>query len=611
LLRRTLNLGILAHVDAGKTTLTERLLHAAGVIHTLGSVDKGTTQTDTLALEQQRGITIKTAVATFAIGDVTVNLIDTPGHPDFIAEVERVLAVLDGAVLVVSAVEGVQAQTPLLWRALQRLHVPTLFFVNKTDRRGADPERVLAAIQERLTPFAVAADADDDTLRLTLAEHDESLLDSSGPLREALAQQTGRALVQPVFFGSALKGEGVDELERGIAELLPASSGTPDGPLSGTVFKIERDADGHKIALARLFSGTLRVRDRLDERKVTALAGFEGGSPVPRDAVSAGEIAKVWGLHDVRIGDAIGEPHDTAIHRFAPPTLETAVTVIDPGQKGALHAALTQLAEQDPLIDVRQDDARQEFSLSLYGEVQKEVIAATLLDEYGIAVSFSETTPICVERPLGTGVAVEVMTDESNPFHATIGLRVDPAGPGAGETVRVEAESITLPLYAYKNAVSFHEHMDEYVRAAAQRGLSGWRVVDWIVTLTEIEYMGSDGPPAKRGPLAKPSEYRDLTAMVFARALGEAGTVVCEPVHRFELGFPADALGIVYPALVRLGAVVETPDVRGSWATASGELSVVRILELQQQLRGLTRGEGVLESVFDRYEPVGGRYAHP
>src|SRR5204862_5294260 len=152
LIRRTLNLWILAHVDAGKTTLTERLPYAAGVIDEIGSVDEGSTQTDTLALEQERGITIKSAVVSFAIDDVTVNLIDTPGHPDFIAEVERVLSVLDGAVLVISAVEGVQPQTPLLFRALQRLRVPTLIFVNKIDRPGADPERVMEAMARRLSP---------------------------------------------------------------------------------------------------------------------------------------------------------------------------------------------------------------------------------------------------------------------------------------------------------------------------------------------------------------------------------------------------------------------------------------------------------------------------
>src|SRR6266581_7087781 len=194
--RRTLNLGILAHVDAGKTTLTERLLYAAGVIDEVGSVDKGTTQTDSLALEQERGITIKSAVVSFPIDGATVNLIDTPGHPDFIAEVERVLSVLDGAVLVVSAVEGVQAQTRLLMRALERLRIPTLMFVNKIDRVGADCERALNDISERLTPATVAmasvhgegtraavatpqTDADPvfkSRLVDVLAEHDDALL---------------------------------------------------------------------------------------------------------------------------------------------------------------------------------------------------------------------------------------------------------------------------------------------------------------------------------------------------------------------------------------------------------------------------------------------------
>src|SRR6266704_3221615 len=194
--RKTLNFGILAHVDAGKTTLTERLLYAAGVIDEIGSVDDGTTQTDSLPLERQRGITIKSAVVSFAIGDVTVNLIDTPGHPDFIAEVERALSVLDGAVLVISAVEGVQPQTRILMRALQRLRVPALMFVNKIDRRGAGDESVLRSISERLTNaivpmgsahslgtpsagFTPAGSADASftaTLAAVLAEQDDVLL---------------------------------------------------------------------------------------------------------------------------------------------------------------------------------------------------------------------------------------------------------------------------------------------------------------------------------------------------------------------------------------------------------------------------------------------------
>jgi ribosomal protection tetracycline resistance protein len=274
-----LNLGILAHVDAGKTSLTERLLFTAGVIDEIGSVDDGSTQTDSLALERQRGITIKSAVVSFVVGDVTVNLIDTPGHPDFIAEVERVLGVLDGAVLVVSAVEGVQAQTRVLMRTLRRLGIPTLIFVNKIDRGGADPDLVMAAMAEKLTPAVIALGSARDlgtpaasfsqygpadgefTGRLTevLADHDDELLDAYlgeasipyGRLRRALAAQSRRGLVHPVFFGSAITGAGAAELLDGITRLLPAARGDQDGPASGTVFKVERGPAGEKIAYAR------------------------------------------------------------------------------------------------------------------------------------------------------------------------------------------------------------------------------------------------------------------------------------------------------------------------------------------------------------------------
>ncbi|HSI98683.1 MAG TPA: translation factor GTPase family protein, partial [Gaiellaceae bacterium] len=507
MLRRTLNLGILAHVDAGKTTLTERLLYAAGVIDEVGSVDAGTTQTDTLELERRRGITIKSAVVAFSIDDVTVNLIDTPGHPDFIAEVERVLSVLDGAVLVISAVEGVQPQTRLLMRALQRLRVPTLVFVNKIDRAGAGEERVLDSISERLTraivPLGSVRDigtraagfeprADDATLASVLAENDDALLAAlvdeervpSSRLRAELVGQTGRALVHPVFFGSALTGAGVEELMVGIAEFLPARRGDPDGPVAGTVFKIERGAAGERIAYVRMFSGTVRTRDRVrfgedSEEKVTAIGVFDGGSVEQRQAVSAGEIAKLRGLREIRVGDRIGEPGTAATqHQFAPPTLESAVVPRDPGRKEALRVALAQLAEQDPLIDVRQDDERQELSVSLYGEVQKEVIETTLAEGFGLEVAFRETTAICIERPVGTGEAVELLYDDENPFSATLGLRVEPAPAGPGVDVRLDVDPRTVPLYIYGTAERFRELMARYVREALREGLCGWVVTD-------------------------------------------------------------------------------------------------------------------------------------
>ena len=639
--QKELNLGILAHVDAGKTTLTERLLYEAGVIDDVGSVDAGTTQTDSLALEQQRGITIKSAVASFSIADVHVNLIDTPGHPDFIAEVERVLSVLDGAVLVISAVEGVQPQTRLLMRALRRLRVPTLMFVNKIDRAGADDERVLRAISERLATAVVpmgsarelggraacfrvfvAADADHQAeLAEVLAEHDDALLaayveDARGVpydrLRAELAAQTRRALVQPVFFGSALTGAGVEALTAGIAELLPSASGDPDGPVAGTVFKIERGESGEKIAYVRMFSGTIGTRDRVHfgrdlEGKVTRIAVFEHGLAVQRMSVSAGGIGKLWGLHELQIGDGIGEPGRQATARqFQPPTLESVVVAVDPDDRARLRVALEQLSEQDPLIDVRQDDTRQELSVSLYGEVQKEVIEATLADDFGIAVTFRDSTPLYVERPIGAGEATEALHADSNPFRATIGLRVDPAPDGAGDEFRLEVDPRTVPLFVYKTVESFSEHMAQYVREALRAGPSGWLVVDCVVTMTECAYSVPDGPPSRRGPLSTAADFRKLTPLVLKQALEDAGTVVCEPIVRGRLEVPAGSIGVVMGALGRLGAAVETQSLRGNLSTIETVLPAARAHDLQRQLSGLTGGEGVLESSFVGYQPVSG-----
>ncbi|MGN6380730.1 MAG: GTP-binding protein [Gaiellales bacterium] len=635
MLRRLVNLGILAHVDAGKTTLTERLLHSAGVIDEIGRVDDGTTQTDTLALERQRGITIKSAVVSFAIGDVTVNLIDTPGHPDFIAEVERVLSVLDGAVLVISAVEGVQPQTRILMRALERLRVPTLFFVNKIDRSGADEARVLESIAERLTPDIVPMgtlldpgtrgarflpyDPDDPgfALRLgsALAEHDDALLAayvdggvevSSRRLRRGLEEQTARTTAHPVFFGSAATGAGVDALMRGIAELMPAAERDVDGPLSGSVFKVERGPAGEKIAFVRMFSGTLRTRERVRlageaERKVTAISVFADGASERRDAVTAGEIGRLWGLSEIRIGDAIGAPRGGAEHHFAPPSLETVVVPARPGELGALRSALAQLAEQDPLINVRQDDVRQEIAVSLYGEVQKEVIQATLGAEYGLDVAFRETTTICVERPVGTGAAVERLKEPPNPFLATVGLRIEPAPAGSGIAFRRdEVELGSMPL-------AFFRVVETTVHETLAQGLRGWQVTDCTVAMTHSGYLGKHGLGHQYFNKALSStgeDFRKLTPLIVMKALRRAGTVVCEPIHRFRLDAPADVLGVLLPALGRLGAVPAVPELRGSSCILEGDVPAARVYELRRQLPALTRGDGVLESWFDRYEPV-------
>ncbi|MEU9451097.1 GTP-binding protein [Streptomyces sp. NPDC048277] len=916
-----LNLGILAHVDAGKTSLTERLLHTAGVTDELGSVDDGSTRTDTLALERQRGITIKSAVVSFPLDGVTVNLIDTPGHPDFIAEVERVLGVLDGAVLVVSAVEGVQAQTRVLMRTLRRLGIPTLIFVNKIDRRGAQDEAVLAQLARRLAvplvPMGRAAAPGTRAARFvpglgpaaldTLADHDDALLAAyldggvpDGRLRAALADQTRRAVVHPVYFGSAITGAGVPELITGLERLLPAADGDSDGPLSARVFKVERGPAGEKIAYARLFSGSLRVRDRIPvgdggheadraaesreggrpqgargqdrsagdgaagrdvgacesgraasapggrdravggggwgpdvaaradgrvpgvggrdrvagdgavgrgvgapgegrvpgpagrdravggggwgpdvaaradgrvpggggrdrvagdgavgrgvgapgegrvpgpggrdravggggwgpdvaaradgrvpggggrdrvagdgavgrgvgapgegrvpgsagqdrvvgdgeggravaarmegrvpgvggrdraagdawgcvgavredgravgpcegdrlvcvgegsravegrdetraadrraggrrpEGRVTALSVFERGTDLPRDSAGAGRIVKVWGLDGIRIGDALGLPGWVYEHHFAPPSLETVV-VPGPGTgRRSLHLALTQLAEQDPLIDVRHDEVRQETSVSLYGEVQKEVIQATLADEYGLDVTFRETTTICVERVTGTGAAVEFNKKDGNPFLATVGLRVEPAPAGAGVGFRMEVELGSMP-YAFFKAV------EDTVRETLGQGLHGWRIPDCTVTMTHSGYSPRQSHAHQRFDKSMSStghDFRGLTPLVLVEALRRAGTRVHEPMHRFRLEAPADTLGALLPVLARLGAVPRRTGTQGPLAVLEGAVPAARVHELEQRLPGLTRGEGELESAFDHHAPV-------
>jgi ribosomal protection tetracycline resistance protein len=629
--RKTLNLGILAHVDAGKTTLTERLLYAAGVIDAVGSVDRGTTQADSLELERQRGITIKTAVVSFTLGDATINLIDTPGHPDFIAEVERVLNVLDGAVLVVSAVEGVQPQSLLLMRTLKRLGIPTLLFVNKIDRSGADEGRVLRAIRERLTPAVVvmgtahalgtrAADfvawRDAEALAEQVAEQDDDVLReyveghvSHARLRRALAVRTREARVHPLFFGSAITGAGVGAFQEALVELLPAAPGDESAPLAATVFKIERGAAGEKIAYVRVFAGTIATRDRVEltggEAKVTAVSVFADGGARRAPRARAGEIAKVWGLAGSRIGDTIGSGRPP-LHEFPPPTLEAIVDPVDANDRRRLRVALEQLAEQDPLIDVRQSDARRELSVSLYGEVQKEVIEATLERDFHVAVSFREATPIYVERPVGRAEHAEVLHAATNPFAATVGLRIEPAPDDSGVEFRLDVATASIPLYVYRSVENFAACMRGYVLETLAEGLSGWRVTDCVVTMIDCAYSSADGPPSRRGPLSMPNDYRRLTPIVLMRALAAAGTVVCEPMLDVRIDGPVDSLGGLLAGVARLGGTAAPPQLERGLVTIETVLPAARAQELHRLLAPLAHGEGVLETSFRGYRPVVG-----
>ncbi|MGI8478031.1 MAG: GTP-binding protein [Thermomicrobiales bacterium] len=626
-------IGILAHVDAGKTSLTERILFETGVIATVGSVDKGTTQTDTLELERARGITIKSAVASFQLNRLKVNLIDTPCHADFVAEVERSLRVLDGVVLVASAVEGVQPQTRRLARAVRSANLPMLIFVNKTDRLGARGDALLDDIRRKLKLRVVAMNAavgigarsvqvvacdraDPDWLDPVidlLAETGERVIAeferTGGDVGASFVQSELRAQIAagdvvPVFFGSAITGVGVSELLAGVEEWLPAAEEAQDAPLGGTVFKIARRPSGEKIVYARLFTGRLAVRQRVAirrrdasggieqvEERVTGIERFAAGAAAPAEAAGAGEIVGLHGLRAARIGDRIGAEAARAPdpdRAFPAPTLESVVRAVEPGHVTRLRAALEQLAEQDPLISLRQRNDEGEISIRLYGEVQKEVVTDTLAQEYGIVVTFGPSRTVCIETPVGRGEHAEIMGEDGNPFYATVGFRVEPAACGSG--IRYVRELGSLPL-------AFYRAIEETVHGTLGQGLRGWEVTDCIVTLTHAGFSA---------PVSTAADFRKLTPLALMRALLGAGTQVREPVDELELDIPEDTFGAVCGALVNARATIRGAFRDGSSHRIVCEIPTSELRAVERQLPGLTRGDGGWVSSFAGYVPVTG-----
>ncbi|MBM0275419.1 elongation factor G [Micromonospora tarensis] len=629
------NVGIVAHVDAGKTSLTERLLFNAGLIPHIGSVDRGDTQTDSHELERRRGITIKSAVVSFRVNDVHVNLVDTPGHSDFVAEVERALRMLDAAVLVISAVEGVQARTRVLMRRLVRMRIPTLIFVNKIDRMGARDADLVDSIREHLTPDCVVVSAVEaigtraarsrprdpadpaftEELAEVLGAHDESFLDaylddgvqlSARDCLRQLSRQVRAALVYPVHFGSAVTGEGVDQLTDALSTMTAPSPAGADAPLKATVFKLERGRAGEKIAYVRTFAGSLRARDRVriyrGERgggirefggRLSAVRVFDRGADAHEGVALPGAMAKVSGLPEARIGDQLGSAEGLLTDPlFAPPGMEAIVSARHPGQRAVLFAALQQLSEQDPVINVRRDELDGTVSVDLYGEVQKEVLAATLAEEFGIEVEFAPSRPLYVERLVGSGEALEeIGLDGPNFFWATVGLRLEPAAPGTGTTFQLAVELGSLPL-------AFHKAIEETVHQTLRYGLYGWSVIDCAVTLTRTGYAS---------PISAAGDFRSATPLVVGDALKRAGTRVYEPVHRFSLEAPADAVGALLATLNAVQAIPDEHRVRGARTVVlGGVVPADQVDALAQRLPEVTSGEGVLLTEFDGYRPFAG-----
>lgn len=622
------NIGILAHVDAGKTSLTERILFHAGVIPAIGDVNHGTTQTDTLALERQRGISIQSAVTSFSFGNRIFNLIDTPGHPDFIAEVERVIGVLDAVILVISAVEGVQPQTRRLSRAIANLGLPCLIFANKIDRAGARTESLIGEVERELErdllPLSRVTDIGERGAASTpvdfheqgvmedavnvLSRHDSALLDryveSDGNLdedeiRSSLRQQVAAAAVTPVLFGSAVTGAGIPHLIDTLKELTPSSDGDAGDTLAAEIFKVQRLPGGERVLICRIWQGAMVVRSvvpllrphgnadaEIPDGKITGIDLFRDGTVSPVQTANAGDMVRVHGLADARIGDWLGEILRERVVAFEPPVFESRIDALDDSQRVTFNSALAELEDQDPFIAVRRDPRSGETYLRLFGEVQQEVVEATLRDDYGVDVCFGERTVLCVERLLGEGHAAEIFPDTKPPFYATVGFHISP------KRGKRESWSFT-PGKAKKG---FFDAAEAGGRSVLEQGVYGWPIIDWDVVVTDLIYLVT----------SVPVDYRHLAMLVMADAVKAAGTVVCEPVHDVTVHVPLDQVGGVIHALTAHRGVIGETSLVDDRAVVRGTIPAAELDVLTRELPGLTNGRADLDSRFSDYVAIQG-----
>lgn len=513
---KIINIGVLAHVDAGKTTLTESLLYNSGAITELGSVDKGTTRTDNTLLERQRGITIQTGITSFQWENTKVNIIDTPGHMDFLAEVYRSLSVLDGAILLISAKDGVQAQTRILFHALRKMGIPTIFFINKIDQNGIDLSTVYQDIKEKLSaeivikqkvelyPNMCVTNFTESEQWDTVIEGNDDLLEkyTSGKLLEALELEQEESIrfhncsLFPVYHGSAKNNIGIDNLIEVITNKFYSSTHRGQSELCGKVFKIEYSEKRQRLAYIRLYSGVLHLRDsvRISEKekiKITEMYTSINGELCKIDKAYSGEIVILQNeflkLNSV-LGDTKLLPQRKKIEN-PHPLLQTTVEPSKPEQREMLLDALLEISDSDPLLRYYVDSTTHEIILSFLGKVQMEVISALLQEKYHVEIEIKEPTVIYMERPLKKAEYTIHIEVPPNPFWASIGLSVAQLPLGSG--VQYES-SVSL---GYLNQ-SFQNAVMEGIRYGCEQGLYGWNVTDCKICFKYGLYYSPVSTPA-------------------------------------------------------------------------------------------------------------------
>jgi ribosomal protection tetracycline resistance protein len=612
-----INIGILAHVDAGKTTLTESLLYASGTISEPGSVEKGTTRTDTMFLERQRGITIQTAVTSFQWHSCKVNIVDTPGHMDFLAEVYRSLAVLDGAILVLSAKDGVQAQTRVLFHALRKLNIPTIIFINKIDQVGIDLEGVYQSVRDKLSADIIIKQTVSLSSKITLTENTnaevwDSVIENNDELlakyiagesisQKELAQEEQRrvqdASLLPVYHGSAKNGLGIQQLMDAVIGLFQPTKEQGSAALCGRVFKVEYTDCGQRLVYLRLYSGTLRLRDTValagrEKLKITGMRIPSKGEIVRTDTAHKGEIV-ILPSDSLRLNDILGDKTQLPREMWSDvpfPMLRTTITPKTAEQRDRLLDALTQIADTDPLLHYEVDSTTHEIILSFLGRMQLEVVSALLTEKYKIETAVKEPTVIYLERPLKVASHTIHIEVPPNPFWASIGLSVTPLPLGSGVKYKSRV-SLGYLNQSFQNAV-----MDG-IRYGLEQGLCGWNVTDCKICFEYGLYYS---------PVSTPADFRSLAPIVLEQALKKSGTQLLEPYLSFTLYAPQEYLSRAYHDAPKYCATIETAQIKKDEVVFTGEIPARCIQAYRTDLAFYTNGRSVCLTELKGYQATVG-----
>lgn len=614
------NLGILAHVDAGKTTITEHFLFESGQSKTLGSVDHGTSQTDFLDVERERGISVLSTNTSFEWKGVTVNLIDTPGHVDFSADVERVLRVLDCAVLIISAVEGVQAYTDTLWAALRQLRIPTLIFVNKIDRVGADEELVLAEIKKELTDKLIILNKvinvesedvalqsiwsdqsiDKNTLE-AVVETDEKMLEKYADeqllpfseLNQALAGAVRRCELFPVLFGSAKNSLGMRGLLDAIINYLPAPDVDMNKPLSALVYSISHDKTMGKVANVRVYQGTLKNRAVLKnacqdiDEKVTQVRKLISSKYQDIGEVNAGDIAGVCGLKHVRVGDVLGEFSEAISKEYSlrTPLLTVQAKAEKEKDYAALAEALRELSNEDPTLDFKWLRDERELHIKIMGWIQIEVLEKILENRFSLKASFDNPAVIYKETPAIQGEGF-VRYWMPKPCWAIMKFLIEPGERGSG-VVYQSAISVNDVQKKYQNEV------ERTIPETLKQGIKGWEVTDIKITLIEGE---------EHQIHSNSGDFMVATPMGIMDGLKNTDTTLLEPLISFKITAAENLLGAIVSDITQMRGSFDSPELEKGKFSLSGILPVAESLDFPIRLSSRSGGKAKISTTFHGYQ---------